>query len=225
MVRKFHLLLILGIIAISGVTSTVMAGEGRLRFVETEVLLFPDGKASVEYVVRYTVISGEFHGFYFEGLDRLIPVFDRENASAIDSQGNTYGLDIKGAGPGRYDIVLDRGRSVTSGDITYRFRFAADMADAGYLALTSTDNRDLVVFNWAPTKWDSPLDHYTVKVIYPLEYTSQQTDRTSIETALLAQDFAAERWMNQEYRIDYRLREVGGKQQIEVLLHKEDTSR
>lgn len=225
MVRKFHLLLILGIIAISGVTSTVMAGEGRLRFVETEVLLFPDGKASVEYVVRYTVISGEFHGFYFEGLDRLIPLFDRENASAIDSQGNTYGLDIKGAGPGRYDIVLDRGRSVTSGDITYRFRFAADMADAGYLALTSTDNRDLVVFNWAPTKWDSPLDHYTVKVIYPLEYTSQQTDRTSIETALLAQDFAAERWMNQEYRIDYRLREVGGRQQIEVLLHKEDTSR
>lgn len=225
MVRKFHLLLILGIIAISGVTSTVMAGEGRLRFVETEVLLFPDGKASVEYVVRYTVISREFHGFYFEGLDRLIPLFDRENASAIDSQGNTYGLDIKGAGPGRYDIVLDRGRSVTSGDITYRFRFAADMADAGYLALTSTDNRDLVVFNWAPTKWDSPLDHYTVKVIYPLEYTSQQTDRTSIETALLAQDFAAERWMNQEYRIDYRLREVGGRQQIEVLLHKEDTSR
>ncbi len=118
MVRKFHILLILGIIAISGVTSTVMAGEGRLRFVETEVLLFPDGKASVEYVVRYTVISGEFHGFYFEGLDRLIPLFDRENASAIDSQGNTYGLDIKGAGPGRYDIVLDRGRSVTSGDIT-----------------------------------------------------------------------------------------------------------
>lgn len=225
MVRKFHILLILGIIAISGVTSTVMAGEGRLRFVETEVLLFPDGKASVEYVVRYTVISGEFHGFYFEGLDRLIPVFDRENASAIDSQGNTYGLDIKGAGPGRYDIVLDRGRSVTSGDITYRFRFAADMDNAGYLALTTRDDRELVVFNWAPTQWDSPLEHYTVKVIYPLEYTSKQTDRSSIETALLAQDFASERWMNQEYRIDYRLREVGGKQQIEVLLHKEDTSR
>lgn len=99
------------------------------------------------------------------------------------------------------------------------------MDNAGYLALTARDDRELVVFNWAPTKWDSPLDHYTVKVIYPLEYTSQQTDRSSIETALLAQDFASERWMNQEYRIDYRLREVGGKQQIEVLLHKEDTSR
>ncbi|MCJ7582809.1 MAG: hypothetical protein MUP98_20010, partial [Candidatus Aminicenantes bacterium] len=81
-------LLVLGIILLLGLASIGEAGEGRLQFVETEVLLLPDGKASVEYVVRYQVISGEFHGFYFEGFDRLIPYFDRQNASAIDSKGN-----------------------------------------------------------------------------------------------------------------------------------------
>ena len=58
-------LFIVGIILILGLTAIGEAGEGRLQFVETEVLLLPDGNASVEYVVRYQVISGEFHGFYF----------------------------------------------------------------------------------------------------------------------------------------------------------------
>ncbi len=90
-----RILIWMGIFVTLSLASFAIAGEGRLQFVETEVNLFPDGRASVEYVVRYTVISGEFHGFYFGGFDRLTPIFDRNNASAIDSRGNTYGLDIK----------------------------------------------------------------------------------------------------------------------------------
>ena len=187
----------IGILAILSMASFAIAGEGRLQFVETEVILFPDGKASVEYVVRYAVTSGEFHGFYFEGFDRLIPHFDKENASAIDSEGNTYGLDIKRVNSTLYDIVLENGRGVSSGYVTYRFRFAANMLQAGYLASTTTaDGQELVVFNWAPTQWDQPLEHYTVKVIYPFEYTSIYTDRRYIEAELLARGFATEKWMN-----------------------------
>ncbi|MDH5742693.1 MAG: DUF2207 domain-containing protein, partial [Candidatus Aminicenantes bacterium] len=221
MVRKNFLFI--GIVLILLLASSTFAGEGKLQFVETEVVFFPDGKASVEYVVRYSVISGEFHGFYFGGFDRLTPHFDRTNASAIDSRGNTYGLDIKKVNATLYDIVLANGTGVSSGYVTYRFRFAADMFQAGYLApTTAAEDRKLIVFNWAPTDWDQPLEHYTVKVVYPIEYTSPQTDRSAVEAKLLARGFATERFMNQEYKIDYRLRKVGGKQHIEVLLHKDN---
>jgi hypothetical protein len=212
----------MGIFMILSMASFAIAGQGRLQFVETEVNLFPDGRASVEYVVRYTVISGEFHGFYFEGFDRLTPIFDRNNASAIDSRGNTYGLDIKKISSDKYDIVLANGIGISSGYVTYRFRFAAGMSEAGYLAhTTAARGQKLIVFNWSPTEWDQPLEHYTVKVVYPIRYTSPQTDRSSIEAELLTRGFATERFMNQEYKIDYRLRKVGGEQHIEVLLHKE----
>jgi hypothetical protein len=213
MFKKYFLFI--GLVSILLMAPSSFAGEGRLQFVETEVILFPNGRASVEYVVRYSVISGEFHGFYFGGYDRLTPHFDRTNASAIDSRGNTYALDIKKENADLYDIVLAKGRSVSSGHVTYRFRFAADMFQAGYLATTTAaEDRKLIVFNWAPTDWDQPLEHYTVKVVYPIEYTSSQTDRSAIEAELLSRGFATERFMNQEYKIDYRLRRVGEKQHI-----------
>ena len=141
-------LVCIGIVFCLGITSWAFAGEGQLEFVETEVILFPDGKASIEYVVRYRVISGEFHGFYFGGFDRLVPYFDHKNAAAIDDRGNTYGLDIKKERSDLYDIVLANGRSVSSGHITYRFRFAADMFQAGYLApTTAAEDRKFIVFN------------------------------------------------------------------------------
>ncbi|MBN1222766.1 MAG: hypothetical protein JXB23_05925, partial [Candidatus Aminicenantes bacterium] len=220
MIRKF--ILLTGVLLFFAAASALLAGEGRLQFVETEVMLLPDGKASIEYVVRYAVVSGEFHGFYFGGLDRLVPHFDLENASAIDSRDNTYGLDIKKVRSDYYDIILEKGQGVLSGHVTYRFRFAADMSLAGYLApTTAAGDRKLVVFNWAPTEWDQALEHYTVKVIYPIVYTSAREDRSSIEEVLLARGFATERWMNQEYKIDYRLRKVGEESWIEVLLHKD----
>ena len=93
MAKRF--LVCVGIVLFQCLALWVFASEGRLKFVETEVILFPNGKSSIEYVVRYQVISGEFHGFYFGGFDRLIPYFDQKNASAIDSRGTAYGLDIK----------------------------------------------------------------------------------------------------------------------------------
>ena len=211
------------LVLLLGVFSSLTAGEGRLEFVETEVILFPDGKASVEYVVRFNVISGELHGFYFGGFDRLTPHFDYQNASAIDSRGNTYGLEIKKERSDLYDIILAKGRGVSTGYVTYRFRFAADMSKAGYLApTTAAEDRKLIVFSWAPTQWDESLQHYTVKVIYPIEFVSAQTDRAAVEAALLSRGFATERWMNSEYKIDYRIRKISGKPHIEVLLHKDN---
>lgn len=77
MAKRF--LVCIGIVLFLSMASWAFAGEGRLKFVETEVILFPDGKSSIEYVVLYQVSSGEFHGFYFEGFDRLIPYFDQKN--------------------------------------------------------------------------------------------------------------------------------------------------
>jgi len=59
MIKKIFILTAL--VLLLGAFSPLTAGEGRLEFVETEVILFPDGKASVEYVVRYNVISDSLH--------------------------------------------------------------------------------------------------------------------------------------------------------------------
>ena len=120
------------------------AGTGKLQFVETDVILYSNGQASVKYAVRYKVLSGDFHGFYFGGLDRLKAYFDTETASAIDSNGRTYKLEIKNLG-NKYDIVLANGQAVRSGEITYLFRFGTSMRDAGYLAhTTAPDGRNCI---------------------------------------------------------------------------------
>jgi hypothetical protein len=129
-----------------------MAGKGRIRFIETDVDLRADGSAVVMNTVQWQVLSGELHGFYFEGLDRL-PVYRfASDSHAVDSRGNRYGLDISRVGSGRWDIVLANGAGVGSGSVTYRFWFETDFAVAGYLTPTrSAEGRDLMVFNWAPS--------------------------------------------------------------------------
>jgi hypothetical protein len=118
------------VLTICVLASTALAGTGRLQFVETDVILYPNGQASVKNTVRYRVLSGEFHGFYFGGLGNLTAYFDTETAFGIDSGGRTYKLDIKNLGD-KYDIVLANGRGVRSGEVTYTFRFGTDMGDAG----------------------------------------------------------------------------------------------
>lgn len=61
--RFFIKILVLAACCLAGVE--VFAGQGNLQFVEAKMILYPDGKCSLEYIVRYRVISGEFHGFYF----------------------------------------------------------------------------------------------------------------------------------------------------------------
>jgi hypothetical protein len=50
----------------------LFAGSGTINFVETTVELNKAGEANVAYVVQYKVLSGEMHGFYFSGNDRLV---------------------------------------------------------------------------------------------------------------------------------------------------------
>jgi hypothetical protein len=176
----------------------------------------------VKNTVRYRVLSGEFHGFYFGGLGNVTAYFDTETAFGIDSGGRTYKLDIKNLGD-KYDIVLANGRGVRSGEVTYTFRFGTNMRDAGYLAHTrSSEGNDLIVFNWAPSEWDEPMEHYTVKVVYPWEYTGSATDRESVLEKFEELTFRTEKWMNEQYKIDYRVEEVEGKRWMAVLLHKEN---
>ena len=91
MIKKISI--IVGIILFLSMVISTTAGEGRLDFVETEVILLPDGKASIEYVVRWIVTSGEFHGFYLSGFDRLTPRFDYRNAAGIDIGKEILGTD------------------------------------------------------------------------------------------------------------------------------------
>ena len=88
-----------------GTATMATAGQGRLDFVETEVILFSDGKASIEYVVRWIVTAGEFHGFYFSGFDRLTPRFDYQNAAGTISDTLTFMYDMN-------DIRDFRGRLI-----------------------------------------------------------------------------------------------------------------
>jgi len=149
----FSVLNVAGIIEQIDFIDTANAGTGKMDFVETDIQLFNDGKAVVEYVVKWNVLSGEFHGFYLGGFDRLIPVFDTENAWAIDDFDRKYRLDIKRVDSKKFDIVLAGGEGVKSGSLVYRFRFGAQMDEAGYLAKTTTDKgKELVVFHWAPTE-------------------------------------------------------------------------
>ncbi|MHC4992577.1 MAG: hypothetical protein ACYTGC_16525, partial [Planctomycetota bacterium] len=132
-----------------------IAGRGEIRFVETDIDLRADGSAVVAYTVQWAVVSGELHGFYFEGNDRLRVSMVGRDAFAVDSDANRYELDIKPVGGGNWDIVLAEGRGVGSGTVTYVFAFQTSFAEAGYVAPTTTDDgTQLVVFNWSPVQWD-----------------------------------------------------------------------
>ncbi|HPS84503.1 MAG TPA: hypothetical protein PLA88_09315, partial [Bacteroidales bacterium] len=138
------------------ISASMFAGTGKVDFIECTVDLQPTGKAVIGYCVRYSVIEGELHGFYFSGLDRLeIASFSDKNY-AIDKYNNKYGLSITDMGDGKYDIVLADGKGIGSGYVTYFFWFETNFATAGYLGTTtSADGKNLVFFDWAPTEWDS----------------------------------------------------------------------
>ncbi|HPQ40898.1 MAG TPA: DUF2207 domain-containing protein, partial [bacterium] len=223
MKSTFRFCLLIFVIAIlTAVIPASRAGTGSIEFVETNVQLYEDGRALVEYLVRWRVLSGEFHGFYFSGYDRLIPVFDLDNAWAVTDSGQKYRLEIKRYKRDTFDIILADGQGVSSGTVTYRFRFLCEMDDAGYLAPTTTDDgRDLVVFNWAPTQWDQRLDHYTVWITYPLEHRGGSR-REDVERTLLEHGFATEKFMNREYLIDYKTVKSNGKNLVQIQLHKDN---
>ncbi len=204
-------------------TNINAAPIANLGFVETDVVLLPDGKAIVSYTVRYDLLPGKtMLAFTLEGFDRLNPVFDNDNSWVITDDNNSHGINIVDLGGGRYDVINSNEQRLGGKYLTYKFRFFADMAAAGYLdRTTSKDGINLVVFNWAPVQWDKPMDHYTVSINYPLAFSEESGTREEIEQFLIDNHFATEKWMNERYLIDYRVVTIENSSRIQVLLHKD----
>lgn len=218
-VACFMLLFVLLLPTVNANASSI----ANLGFVETDVILLPEGDAIVTYTVRYNIIPGKtMLAFTLEGFDRLNPVFDNDNCWVITDDDNTsYGVDIVSLGSGKYKITNSNGQRLGGKYLTYKLRFTADMAGAGYLdSTTSTDGKSLTVFNWAPVQWDEAMEHYTVSINYPLEYPQQSATREEVEQFLLTNNFATEKWMNERYLIDYRVETIEGTPRVQVLLHK-----
>ena len=106
------------------------AGQGRISFVETVVDLRENGAAVVGYTVQWQVLSGELHGFYFEGNDRLKVGMIPADSYAVDGLEMKYKLDISYVSGGKWDIVLANGQGVGQGTVTYVFFFKTDFTKA-----------------------------------------------------------------------------------------------
>ena len=169
-------------------TTHVSASEiANLGFVETDVILQPDGKAIISYTIRYNLVPGKtMLAFTMDGFERLNPVFDTDYAWVITDDNTSHAVDIIPLSGGAYDIINANEQRLGGEYLTYKIRFAADMADAGYLERTTSDEgKKLVVFNWAPVEWDEPMESYTVTVNYPLLFN---TSSDTIEEANLREE-------------------------------------
>lgn len=222
MIKKFLVFLSVILVLLIPTAYVVASLIANLGFVETDVILMPDGKAIVSYTIRYNLVPGKtMLAFTMEGFDRITPVFDYDNCWVITDDNTSYGIDIDNLGGGKYDIVNSNEQRLGGNYLTYKLRFVADMAAAGYIEKTTTsDGKGLTVFDWAPVQWDEAMDHYTVSINYPLEYPQQFGTREEIEQFLLDNDFATEKWMNENYLIDYRVAMIEGIPRVQVLLHK-----
>ena len=125
------------------------AGKGEIRFVETSVDLRGDGTAVVMYEIQWQVNSGEMHGFYFQGNDKLRVAMSKDQSAALDSDGNRYKLDLRKISNDKWDVLLADGKGVAAGkQLTYKLIFKTSFASAGYLGKTTSDaGRELVYFN------------------------------------------------------------------------------
>jgi len=222
MIKKILAILTVLLALQLSVSSVNASSIANLGFVETDVILLPDGKAIVSYTIRYNLVPGKtMLAFTMEGFDRITPYFDYDNCWVITDDNKPHGIDITNLGGGKYDIVNSNEQRLGGEYLTYKLRFEADMAKAGYLKrTTSAEGKELIVFDWAPVQWDEAMDNYTVTVNYPLEYPQQSGTREEIERFLLDNDFATEKWMNENYLIDYRVAVIDEVPRVQVLLHK-----
>ncbi|MDJ0975737.1 MAG: hypothetical protein QNJ98_14850, partial [Planctomycetota bacterium] len=192
---------------------TAYAETGVPEWCEVAVDLKKNGRASIEYTVAYKHVSGTFNGFYFHGpqIDRLNPVWDDAWASATLTGGKQVRIR-RGFRNGKKTIELADG-GIRSGGVIFRFRFATDLARAGFLARTTdAQGKKLIVFNWSPSTWDAPLDHYTVWVRYPIDGPPNPRDSGFLDEI----HYRTEPFMNERYLIDYKQSAAGT---FEVQLH------
>ena len=123
---------------------------------------------------------------------------------------------VRGLRGGKDTIELAGGEGLSHGGANFRFRFATDFARAGHLERTTDDQgRELVVFHWAPSTWDSPLEHQTVLVRYPRAVEGAPTEGSGGA----GENFWTEAFMNERYLIDYPAQPDG---RFAVLLHAND---
>ncbi|WP_419597128.1 hypothetical protein, partial [Thiolapillus sp.] len=163
--------------------------------------------------------SGELHGFYFEGNDKLKVGMAVDQAGAVDSRGNKYRLDIRKLNRGKWDILLANGQGVPQGQtVTFNLPFRTDFHVAGYLGPTTADDgRELVYFNWAPVQWDEAAnqDHYTLKILTPYMLPDKQVNpRQVVDSGRLV---LTEPWVNEKYLIDYQR---GPNNRLLIVFHK-----
>jgi len=180
--------------------SRAVGAAFKMDWVESEVILDRDGKARVSYAVRWTAAGGQLHGFYFEGFQET-PVFDPAGAYALDAAGNKYPLEINKVSDKKYDIILAEGGAFTSGQITYFFRYAADLESSGNLTQTMSAEKRLTVFNWAPVQWRDPMEHQAVTVRFPVTASGEKPGAAFLEKI----GFRTEKFVNERYLVDYPL--------------------
>jgi len=173
-----------------------------LRWVEVDVYLYQDGLADFIYKVRWNVLEGTMSGFYFVE-STVDPHFDIKNSYAINDNGSKYPLEIKDLG-NQYDIILADGQRFGTGGITYIFEYGGDLGQSGNLALTTSNFGNLIMLSWAPTQWDEPLEHYTVRVFYPIRVKGEEINPDDY-------GFRTEQFMNECYLLSYWGQEYEGK--------------
>jgi len=139
------------------------------EFVEVELSLRPDGKATVVYKVAIRPTGRALHGFYFEGYTGKCH-FDRKRCYAVDARSRRYELEIKKVAGRKLDVLLAGGAAVRAGRVIYVLTFGTDLGASGHLErTTSTQHGKLTVLHWAPVQWDAPLGHYTLTIHWPIE--------------------------------------------------------
>ena len=198
--------------------AVVLAGKGEIEFVECDVDIKANGNAVIGYTVRYKVISGELHGFYFNGNDRLVINSFSDKSYAVDDNGTSYKLSITDMYNGTYDIVLADGNGVSTGTVTYFFWFETNMAAAGYLGgTTAADSSSLVFFDWSPVIWDYDADnmnHYTLKILFPFSAPEMPNIREWVYNDSIV---LTEKYLNENYLIDYV---KGPAERLQMIIHK-----
>jgi hypothetical protein len=192
------LLFVVLVLGYGGTSAWAQSLQADLRWVEVEVALAPDGRAMVQYKVRWNVTRGTMGAFYFQGEQAPIDWHGPGCGAVVDGQ-RRYDLDLKNLGD-RWDVVLAGGQRFGPGEITFVLTYFADYAAAGHVAATkSPEFGELIVFNWAPVQWDEALEHATVLVRWPL--VVGQADLTLDEASELG--LRTEPLVNQRYKLSY----------------------
>ncbi len=201
-----------GLILILCATAAAPAAV-RWEFVEVEVSLRPDGKATVVYKVALHPQGKNLHGFYFEGYTGEAHFNSRQCYAVVDG-GKKHGLSIKRVGQRKFDIILANGASVSSGRVIYVFTYGTDLAASGHLSTTTSGARGkLVAFDWAPVQWDDRLGHYTLTVHWPIAVDA------AAKREALAKLILTEKPMNARYLLDYFPSGAGGKHWLTQRVH------